>query len=81
MGRLDNLPRRVLGDGLVPLDSALGRHADTERSLLFPDSNLGIVYETGHLDLLSSPQVYEKLREWFDAGNGRANFAPSASDA
>ncbi|QDZ29785.1 triacylglycerol lipase [Noviherbaspirillum sp. UKPF54] len=57
----------LLGDGLVPLDSALGRHADPERTLPFPASHLSIVYETGHLDLLGSPRVYEQLREWFVA--------------
>ncbi|WP_052452487.1 lipase family alpha/beta hydrolase [Noviherbaspirillum autotrophicum] len=59
-----DISKFLIGDGLVPLDSALGRHADPERTLPFPASNLSIVYETGHLDLLSSPRVYEKLREW-----------------
>lgn len=58
----------LLGDGLVPLDSALGRHADAARSLSYPASHLAIVYETGHLELLSSPQVYDRLRAWFGAG-------------
>ena len=55
---------RLLGDGLVPLDSSLGAHTDAARTLVFPESRRWIGYEMGHLDLLRSPQVYEKLREW-----------------
>jgi pimeloyl-ACP methyl ester carboxylesterase len=55
---------RLLGDGLVPLDSSLGSHAEEARSLIFPESHRWVGYEMGHLDLLRSQQVYEKLREW-----------------
>ncbi len=55
---------RLLGDGLVPLESSLGAHADEARNLVFPESHRWVGYEMGHLDLLRSQQVYEKLREW-----------------
>lgn len=55
---------RLLGDGLVPLKSSLGAHPDEARTLLFPESRRWIGYEMGHLDLLRSPEVYDKLREW-----------------
>lgn len=55
---------RLLGDGLVPLESSLGAHADEARNLIFPESHRWVGYEMGHLDLLRSRQVYEKLREW-----------------
>ncbi len=58
---------RLLGDGLVSVDSALGRHSDPKRTLSFPDENRSIVYGTGHLDLLSSQAVYETLRAWLSA--------------
>jgi hypothetical protein len=58
------LKGRMLGDGLVPLDSALGRHADPRLALAFADHTRFISYDTHHLDLLSSTRVYEQLRRW-----------------
>jgi hypothetical protein len=59
-----DLSDRLLGDGLVPLGSALGRHDDPGRSLAFPDSGQWIACGTNHLDLLSRPEVYARIREW-----------------
>jgi len=53
---------RPLGDGLVPVDSALGRHADPARTLAFAPSRQIVVAGTGHLGLLSSAEVYAALR-------------------
>lgn len=50
------------GDGLVPVDSALGLHGD--RGLQFPESHRWTVMGASHLDLLDSPEVYAKLLEW-----------------
>ncbi len=58
---------KVLGDGLVPVDSALGRHTRPELSLAFPADHQWVAPSTQHLDLLSSPAVYEKLRVWLAA--------------
>jgi len=55
---------RLPGDGLVPLASALGRHDDPRFALAFPEPNQWIAYDTGHLDLLSEPAVYERIRSW-----------------
>lgn len=52
------------GDGLVPVDSALGRHARAELTLAFPEAHRFIVYGKDHLDLLDDAEVYEKLRMW-----------------
>jgi len=52
------------GDGLVPVDSALGRHAKPELSLPFPDAHRRIAYETDHLALLERIEVYEAIRDW-----------------
>lgn len=60
-GRLKD---RVLGDGLVPLDSALGRHADPARSLAFEPQRQWVGRGMGHLELLNRPEVYEVLRQW-----------------
>ena len=57
---------RLVGDGLVPLDSALGRHENSARTLLFPESHQWISFETGHLGLLRRPEVYAQLRDWLE---------------
>jgi hypothetical protein len=55
---------RLLGDGLVPLDSALGRHADAARTLQFEQHRQWVGQGIGHLDLLASIEVYAQLRDW-----------------
>lgn len=64
--RLGDLKDRLLGDGLVPLDSALGRHNDPSLNLTFPKARQWIGYEMNHLDLLSRPEVYEKIQYWLE---------------
>jgi pimeloyl-ACP methyl ester carboxylesterase len=56
--------RRLPGDGLVAVDSALGRHADPARRLAFAEPHTFVAYGTGHIALLASQPVYEKLRAW-----------------
>jgi PGAP1-like protein len=53
-----------LGDGLVPLASALGRHARATRDLHIPPSHVWIGRGINHLDLLGSAAVYRRLRRW-----------------
>ncbi len=60
--RSGDLKDRLLGDGLVPLDSALGRHADATRTLAFAKSRQWIAHDTHHMALLSRPEVYAQLR-------------------
>lgn len=62
--RAGDIRDRLLGDGLVPLDTALGRHAEPARSLLFPKSRQWIAYGIHHLDLLGRLEVYDKIRGW-----------------
>ena len=64
---------RLPGDGLVSVDSALGRHARAELTLAFPDAHQRIGYGLGHLDLLG-PEVYDTIRRWLSSG--RAINAP-----
>lgn len=52
---------RLLGDGLVDVASATGRHADPRRSLEFDPADVHLVPRTGHLELLSSGRVYAAL--------------------
>lgn len=51
----------LLGDGLVPLDSALGIHADPARHLHLPESRKVVVHGTSHLGLLDSREVHEEV--------------------
>ena len=55
---------RIRGDGLVPVNSALGRHDDASLDLALPDAHRWIAYGAGHLDLLSREKVYARLRNW-----------------
>jgi hypothetical protein len=67
LGQRDgDLKDRLLGDGLVPLDSALGRHRDPARTLAFTEDRQWVAYGTGHLGLLSRPEVYAQLRQWLE---------------
>ncbi len=59
-----SLKSRLLGDGLVPVDSALGRHEKAGKTLPFPESRQWIAPDMTHFDLLSRPEAYEKIREW-----------------
>jgi pimeloyl-ACP methyl ester carboxylesterase len=58
------LADRLIGDGLVPLNSALGRHRTRSRALRIPKTRQWIGYEMGHLELLCRPEVYAQLRIW-----------------
>ena len=54
----------ILGDGLVPVQSALGQHKHPERSLAIPKSRQFIGYQMNHMDLLDRKAVYRKIRKW-----------------
>ena len=58
------LADRLVGDGLVPLHSALGVHDDTARSLAFPKARQAIAYRMNHMELLSRPEVTQQLLAW-----------------
>jgi hypothetical protein len=69
--RHDSLKSRLLGDGLVPLDSALGRHADAARTLSFAPDRQWIGHGIGHLELPTHPAVQAQLLQWLGAAPGR----------
>lgn len=60
------LRERMIGDGLVPLDSALGRHRDSTRTLGIPRTRQWVGYGMGHMDLLSRREVYRQLCAWLE---------------
>ena len=58
------LTDRLIGDGLVPLRSALGQHSEARHQLAFLPAHTLIVYRTSHMALLGSPQVGQQLLRW-----------------
>jgi hypothetical protein len=57
---------RLLGDGLVPLGSALGQHEDPRRALPIPGDRQWIGRPMNHFDLLSRQDVYGQMRLWLE---------------
>jgi pimeloyl-ACP methyl ester carboxylesterase len=53
-----------MGDGLVQIDSALGRHARRGLQLAVPPSHQWVAEGVGHLDLMGNPAVAAKLKRW-----------------
>ena len=70
---------RLVGDGLVPLRSALGQHADPAHCLGFAPSHQQVVWKTGHLDLLGSPAVARQLVQWLQPPAGGPALATMRS--
>lgn len=62
--RRSALADHLIGDGLVPLHSAQGRHADASRSLSFAPDAQWIGYRMNHMELLRRPEVGERLLQW-----------------
>jgi len=56
--------RALIGDGLVPLRSALGQDRDKGRCLNFAKERQWVGGGMNHLDLLDNPQVYQQLLHW-----------------
>ena len=58
------LKNQLLGDGLVPLASALGQHKDPARCLHFEPGRTWVVHGLGHMGLLGDARVYAQLKAW-----------------
>jgi hypothetical protein len=58
------LANRLIGDGMVPLHSALGHHDDAQRTLSFADDSQWIAYRTNHMQLLRCPEVNHQIVRW-----------------
>ena len=58
------LAERLVGDGLVPLQSALGQHLEPVRTLSFAKSAQMIAYRTNHMQLLSRPDIARQMVVW-----------------
>jgi hypothetical protein len=62
-----DLSGRLLGDGMVPLASALGRHANPRLALPFDESRQKVAHGTHHLDLLNRAEIYAQIKRWLTA--------------
>ena len=62
--RAGSLHDAVVGDGLVPLASALGEHRDPALALRVTKSHQLLVTSANHWDLLSRADVHASLRGW-----------------
>ena len=58
------LSHKMVGDGLVPLESALGLHKEPGRCLAFAPANQWVAQGMNHLDLLRRPEVTRQLVVW-----------------
>ena len=62
--RRSALADRLVGDGLVPLHSALGHHDDPARTLAFAKADQAIFYRLGHIGMLGDSAVARQLADW-----------------
>lgn len=62
--------RHLLGDGLVPVRSALAEDGSADRALPLADSSKLVIENAGHFDLLGDARVYTRLRHWLTAASG-----------
>ncbi len=58
---------KLIGDGLVTLNSALGRHKNADLNLLFLETRQWIARDMNHLDLLNHSKVYETIKQWLES--------------
>jgi len=54
----------LIGDGLVPLRSALGQHVEAPHRLKFDAQNQLTAYGMNHMDLLSRTEVAAQVLTW-----------------
>ncbi len=57
---------RFVGDGLVPLKSALGQHDEPQRALNIPEHRQWTGRAMNHFDLLSRQDVYRQMKLWLE---------------
>lgn len=58
----------LVGDGLVPVLSALGQHNEAPHCLDFLPDNQWTAYGTNHMALLSRPEVGTQVLKWLGTG-------------
>ena len=67
-GQASPLKEQLLGDGLVPVRSALGEHDEPRHTLVFAPQNQSVVYGMNHMELLTHPDVAAQVLRWLAKG-------------
>lgn len=68
-GKMDNfIGETPFGDGMVPLEGALGTHPSSEYHLTNGEITRESFPGTGHMDFLRKPGFFEQLRDWLEVG-------------
>ncbi len=65
--KMNTLGDQFIGDGLVTLNSATGRHKNADLNLLFPKPHQWIARNMNHMDLLYQPEVYATIKRWLES--------------
>jgi pimeloyl-ACP methyl ester carboxylesterase len=65
-----SLKARLAGDGLVPVDSALGQHKDPARALHFSADRQWVAQGVNHMALLGDAGVHARLAAWLRPAAG-----------
>jgi hypothetical protein len=60
-----NWKSKLLGDGLVQVDSALGRHEVKSKDLSHDSNDSVVLFQCSHEGLLHKPEVTKYLKNWF----------------
>ncbi len=59
-----DLKDQLVGDGLVPVRSALGQHDDLRHTLGFAADNQWVAAGVNHMDLIKLPEITAHLQRW-----------------
>ncbi|MFC7357539.1 esterase/lipase family protein [Jejudonia soesokkakensis] len=54
-----------MSDGLVYVKSALGQHKNPVKDLNFNSANTQVIYNCSHRELLSNPEVFTIMKNWW----------------
>lgn len=66
-GSVGKKAEALTGDGMVPVNSALGRHEDPQLTLSFAPSRQWVGYAMNHWNLLNRPTVYKQIKRWLES--------------
>ena len=65
-GKLGDFKDWLLGDGLVPVRSALGQHDEPQHCLAFAQDHQLVLPDMNHMELLTRPELTAQLVRWLE---------------
>ncbi len=78
-GNLGKKDGMLIGDGMVSVNSALGRHKNPELTLSFAPSRQWVGYDMNHWNLLGRAEVHKKIMSWMGKATARTRAQPGGS--